>query len=33
MDDERMVKSVPGKPRTKKETRKTKVKMAALRGG
>jgi hypothetical protein len=33
MDDERMVKNVSGKPRRKKETRKTNVKMAGLCGG
>jgi hypothetical protein len=33
MDDERIVKSVSGKPRRKKETRKTKVKMVGLCGG
>jgi hypothetical protein len=33
MDDERMVKTVFRKPRRKKETRKTKVKMAGLYGG
>jgi hypothetical protein len=33
MDGERMVKSVFGKPRRKKETRKAKVKMAGLCGG
>jgi hypothetical protein len=33
MNDERMAKSVSGKPRRKKETRKTKVKMAGLSGG
>jgi hypothetical protein len=33
MDDERIVKSVSGKPRRKKETQKTKAKMAGLCGG
>jgi hypothetical protein len=33
IDDERMAKGVSGKPRRKKETRMTKVKMAGLCGG
>jgi hypothetical protein len=32
-DDERMAKSVSGKPRRKKKTQKTKAKMAGLCGG